>query len=40
MAFGADVVRLFHGDECLTIQAAGETGESQIIPTEATPSSE
>ncbi|KAM7538970.1 hypothetical protein Aperf_G00000057777 [Anoplocephala perfoliata] len=39
MAFGADVIRLFHGDECLTIQAAGDTEGSQIISNETAPSS-
>ncbi|KAL5105243.1 Ryanodine receptor 2 [Taenia crassiceps] len=38
MAFGGDVIRLFHGDECLTIQAAGDTEEGQIISNEATSS--
>ncbi|KAH9279284.1 Ryanodine receptor [Echinococcus granulosus] len=40
MAFGGDVVRLFHGDECLTIQAAGDTEEGQIISNEAASSSD
>ena len=40
MAFGGDVIRLFHGDECLTIQAAGDTEEGQIISNEANASSE
>uniref|UniRef100_A0A5K3EZT7 EF-hand domain-containing protein n=2 Tax=Mesocestoides corti TaxID=53468 RepID=A0A5K3EZT7_MESCO len=30
MAFGGDVIRLFHGDECLTIQAADESEEGQL----------
>ena len=40
MAFGGDVIRLFHGDECLTIQAAGDTEEGQVISNEANASSE
>lgn len=40
MAFGGDVIRLFHGDECLTIQAACDTEEGKIISNEIASSSE
>ncbi|VDO05596.1 unnamed protein product [Rodentolepis nana] len=40
MAFGGDVIRLFHGDECLTIQSAGDTEEGHFISNEITSSSD
>ncbi|KAM3176062.1 hypothetical protein ACTXT7_007259 [Hymenolepis weldensis] len=40
MAFGGDVIRLFHGDECLTIQAACDTEEGKIISNEIASSSD